>query len=96
MPSHGRVQTSMSTVYAATPILGGSVAFLVATTPLRDEGLITRGLGGAIAGAIVAAVWEYTYNRSDPPAVKTEIMVGSAGVGGLSGMFLAPLIAARI
>lgn len=85
------VRTGINTVTFATPILGTGIAFLVGTTPARGAGVISRGVGGAIAAAVVAAAWEYTVNNSDRPEIKAEVITGSAGIGAAAGV-LGPMI----
>jgi hypothetical protein len=88
------VRTGIKTVTVATPILGTGIAFLVGTTPARGAGLISRGLGGAIAAGMVAAAWEFTLNSKDPPEIKTEVIMGSAGIGGIAGI-VGPMVFGR-
>ena len=85
------VRSAINTVVFATPILGTGIAFLVATTPARGAGFIVRGVGGAMAGATAATLWEYTVNSSDAPAIKAEIILGSAGIGATAGL-VGPMI----
>tara|TARA_B100000212_G_scaffold337036_1_gene311266 strand:+ start:292 stop:585 length:294 start_codon:yes stop_codon:yes gene_type:complete len=80
------IRSAINTVVFATPILGTGIAFLVATTPARGAGVVTRAVGGGIAGATVASMWEFTVNNSDPPGIKTEIIMGSAGIGAAAGV----------
>ena len=51
------LRTGINTVTFATPYLGTGIAFLVGTTPARGAGDISRGLGGAIAAALIATAW---------------------------------------
>jgi len=76
------VRTAINTVTFATPYLGGAIGLLVATTPgLRRQGIVSRALGGALTGGIIATGWEFTVNSSDPTPIKVEIITGSAGIG---------------
>ena len=75
------VRTAINTVVVVTPLLGTAIAFMVATTPARGAGPIARGIGGALAGGVAAAGWEYTVNQSDRPELKLEVILGSAGIG---------------
>ena len=75
------IRTAINTVVFATPILGGGIALLVATTPVRNVGPLARGIGGAVAGAMVATGWEYTVNSSDRPEIKAEVIMGNAAIG---------------
>jgi hypothetical protein len=75
------VRTAIKTVFVATPILGGTIAFIVGTSELRNVGLISRVIGGAMTGATVGTAWEYTLNRDDAPEIKAEVILGSAGIG---------------
>jgi hypothetical protein len=79
-------QAGINTVVVATPLLGGIVAYLVATTPAANAGLISRALGGALFGGSFAGVWEYTVNSSDADAVKWEIILGCAAIGAGAGI----------
>ena len=80
------VAAAVNTVVFATPILGTGIALLVATTPARGAGVVTRGVGGALAGAAVSSLWEFTVNSSDRPEIKAEIIMGSAGIGAVAGL----------
>ena len=88
------VRTAINTVTFATPLLGTGIALLVATTPAGRAGVITRGVGGAVTGALVASLWEFTVNSSDAPEIKTEIILGSAGIGAGSAV-VGPMIFGR-
>ena len=80
------VRAAINTVTVATPILGGTVAFLVATTPARNAPMLARLMGGALTGGIAAGVWEYTVNSSDPDEVKWEVILGTSAIGGAAGV----------
>ena len=79
------VRTAINTVTFATPLLGG-IALLVGTTPARGAGAITLAIGGAMAGAIVAGIWEATVNSADRWEIKTETVMGSAAIGAVAGV----------
>lgn len=85
------IRTAINTTMVATPYLGGTIAFLVATTPVRNAPMLVRVLGGAATGAIIATAWEYTVNSSDRPEIKAEVILGSAGISGIAG-FVGPII----
>ena len=74
------VRTAINTVTFATPLLGGGIALLVGTTPARGAGVMTLAIGGAMAGAIVAGLWEATVNSDDRWEIKTEIVMGSVAM----------------
>ena len=81
------ISTGINTVVFTTPILGSAIFFLVNTTRAGNIGWISRGIGGGIAGATVAAMWEYTVNNSHRPEIKAEVILGSAGVGAGAAVF---------
>ena len=80
------VRAAVNTVTFATPWLGGGIALLVATTPLRRAPWWAQAVSGAITGGAVAAGWEYTVNSSDRPELKWEIIGGSAAIGAGAGV----------
>ena len=80
------VRAGINTVFFATPILGVSIAYLVATTPAAGAGWIARGVGGALGAAVVAGGYEYTVGYQDPPEIKWEVILGSAGIGAGAGI----------
>lgn len=75
------VRTGVNTVVFATPYLATAIVLLVSTTPIRGAGVVARGMGGALFGGVVAAVWENTVNTSDRPEIKAEVILGCAGIG---------------
>ena len=85
------VRAAINTVVVGTPLVGGAVLFLVATTRGRG-GFYGRAVGGALFGGTAAGVWEYTVNSSDAPALKWEIILGNAAIGAGAGAFGPPLI----
>ena len=80
------VRTAVNTVVFATPLLGTGIAFMVASSGMRDMGPATRALSGAITGGMVSGIWEYTVNSSDRPEIKAEIIMGSAAIGAGAGV----------
>lgn len=86
------VRAAISTVWVATPWLGGSIALIVASTPMRNTGLLPRMVGGALTAGTIAGVWEYTYNSKDRPEIKWEVILGSAGIGAMGAAVGPPLL----
>ena len=86
------VRTALNLVVKKTPLLGVGIGILVATTPARGAPWYVAGAGGAISGALVSLVWEYTVNSSDAPEEKTGIILGTAALGGASGTLSSILV----
>lgn len=82
------LRTGINTVVFATPILGGAIALLIATTPMGRADPLPRGIGGALFGGTAAAMWEFTVNSSDRPEIKAEVITGSAAIGAVTGVVL--------
>ena len=82
-------QDSFNIVRISTPILGIAVGGLVGLTPpARGAGLIATLAGGAVAGAVIGGIWEYTWNSEDSPQRKYEVIQGTALVGGASAVIV--------
>ena len=80
------VRAGINTVFFATPILGVSIAYVVGTTNPMGAGVIARGVGGALAAGLLAGTYEYTVGFQDPPEIKWEVILGSAGIGAGAGV----------
>ena len=75
------------TVFGLTPILGASVALLTFQTPMRNSGILTQFVGGAITGGAVGATVEYTVNsQAHSTGTKWSIITGAAYTGGTSAV----------
>ena len=69
-------------VVATTPMLGLATAFMQGTSTANRAGLVMSVIGGAAAGAGIAAAVEYTINlNSHEAATKYNVILGNAAIG---------------
>jgi hypothetical protein len=80
------ITAAINTVVTTTPWVGGFVVFMTLYNPeLRRQSTLSRGIGSALFGGVVAGIWESTVNSSDRVEIKIEKILGTAAVGAAAG-----------
>lgn len=82
----------LRTAFTVTPILSGIIVLSIASDPAQTQaGAVAQVLGGAMTGATLSAIVEYSLNKCEHSTeTKIQIISANAGVGG-AGALLAVL-----
>ena len=89
----------LRTAFTVTPILSGIIVLSIASDPAQTQaGAVAQVLGGAMTGATLSAIVEYSLNKCEHSTeTKIQIISANAGVGGagVGGRQALSLVASR-